>query len=69
MNQQDYSNVDIDYNSYELEQDNTIIDNSNNDSIDEKSAFEENSTTTINVNNNTKPTREIIRGSVINEQE
>ncbi len=71
MNPQDYNDVDIDYsfdiNDYDSLQSKVFTDDEKEISTNENLSYDDKLTTTIDDFNNMKPTREIIRGSVINE--
>lgn len=71
MNPQDYNDVDIDYsfdiNDYDSLQSKVLTNDEKEISNNENLSYDDNLTTTIDGFNNMKPTREIIRGSVINE--
>lgn len=71
MNPQDYNDVDIDYsfdiNDYNSLQSKVLTNDEKEISTNENLSYDDKLTTTIDDFNNMKPTREIIRGSVINE--
>lgn len=71
MNPQDYNDVDIDYsfdiNDYDSLQSKVLTNDEKGISTNENLSYDDKLTTTIDDFNNMKPTREIIRGSVINE--
>lgn len=71
MNPQDYNDVDIDYsfdiNDYDSLQSKVFTNDEKEISTNENLSYGDKLTTTIDDFNNMKPTREIIRGSVINE--
>ncbi len=71
MNPQDYNDVDIDYsfdiNDYDSLQSKVLTNDEKEISTNENLSYDDKLTTTIDDFNNMKPTREIIRGSVINE--
>lgn len=71
MNPQDYNDVDIDYsfdiNDYDSLQSKVFTNDEKEISTNENLSYDDKLTTTIDDFNNMKPTREIIRGSVINE--
>ena len=71
MNPQDYNDVDIDYsfdiNDYDSLQSKVLTNDEKEISTNENLSYDDKLTTTIDDFNNMNPTREIIRGSVINE--